>query len=33
MYVSDLTFASPKKLTDVNPQLRDIALGETEVIT
>jgi hypothetical protein len=31
--VSDLTFASPKKLTDVNPQLRDIALGETEVIT
>ena len=33
VYVSDLTFASPKKLTDVNPQLRDIALGETEVIT
>ena len=31
--MSDLTFASPKKLTDVNPQLRDIALGETEVIT
>ena len=23
VYVSDLTFASPKKLTDVNPQLRD----------
>jgi len=33
VYVSDLTFASPKKLTDINPQLRDIALGETEVIT
>ena len=33
VYVSDLTFASPKKLTDVNPQLKDIALGETEVIT
>ena len=33
VYVSDLTFASPKKLTDVNPQLRDIALGETEVVT
>ena len=33
VYVSDLTFASPRKLTDVNPQLREIALGETEVIT
>jgi dipeptidyl aminopeptidase/acylaminoacyl peptidase len=33
VYVSDPTFASPKKLTDLNPQLRDIALGETEVIT
>jgi dipeptidyl aminopeptidase/acylaminoacyl peptidase len=33
VYVSDLTFASPKKLTDINPQIRDIALGETEVIT
>ena len=33
VHVSDLTFASPRKLTDVNPQLRDIALGETEVIT
>ena len=33
VYVSDLTFASPKKLTDVNPQVRDFALGETEVIT
>ena len=33
VYVSDLTFASPKRLTDINPQLRDIALGETDVIT
>ena len=33
VYVSDLTFASPKKLTDINPQLGNIALGETEVIT
>jgi dipeptidyl aminopeptidase/acylaminoacyl peptidase len=33
VYVSDLTFASPKKLTDLNPQLANIALGETEVIT
>ena len=33
VYVSDLTFASPKKLTDLNPQLSSIALGETEVIT
>jgi len=33
VYVSDLTFASPKKLTDLNPQVRDLALGETEVIT
>ena len=33
VYVSDLTFAAPKKLTDVNPQVRDLALGETEVIT
>ena len=33
VYVSDLTFASPKKLTDINPQLRSIAFGETEVIT
>ena len=33
VHVSDLTFASPRKLTDVNPQVRDLALGETEVIT
>jgi len=33
VHVSDLSFASPRKLTDINPQLRDLALGETEVIT
>jgi dipeptidyl aminopeptidase/acylaminoacyl peptidase len=33
VHVSDLTFRSPRKLTDVNPQVRDLALGETEVIT
>ena len=33
VYVSDLTFASPRKLTDVNPQVRNLALGETEVVT
>ncbi len=33
VHVSDLTFAAPRKLTDVNPQVRNIALGETEVIT
>jgi dipeptidyl aminopeptidase/acylaminoacyl peptidase len=33
LYISDLSFASPRKLTDVNPQVRDLALGETEVIT
>jgi dipeptidyl aminopeptidase/acylaminoacyl peptidase len=33
VYVSDATLAQPKQLTDVNPQLRDIALGETEVVT
>jgi dipeptidyl aminopeptidase/acylaminoacyl peptidase len=32
VYVSDLSFASPRKLTDVNPQTRDFALGQTEVI-
>ena len=32
-YVSDLTFTSPRKLTDVNPQVRGLALGETEVVT
>jgi len=33
VHVGDLTFASPKKLTDLNPQLRDLALGETEIVT
>ena len=33
MYVDDATFSSPRKLTDVNPQLRDVALGETEVVS
>ncbi len=31
--VSDMTFASPKKLTNTNPQLANLALGETEVVT
>jgi dipeptidyl aminopeptidase/acylaminoacyl peptidase len=33
VYISDLTFTSPRKLTDVNPQMRDFALGETEIVT
>jgi dipeptidyl aminopeptidase/acylaminoacyl peptidase len=33
VYVSDLRFAAPRKLTDVNPQLGALALGETEVVT
>lgn len=33
VHVGDLTFASPRKLTDLNPQLRDIAMGETEIVT
>jgi len=33
IYVSDLTFTSPRKLTDVNPQVRGFALGETEIVT
>ena len=33
VHVSDLTFASPRKLTDVNPQIRNLSLGETEVVT
>jgi dipeptidyl aminopeptidase/acylaminoacyl peptidase len=32
VYVSDLRFASPKKLTTINPQLADVALGESEII-
>jgi dipeptidyl aminopeptidase/acylaminoacyl peptidase len=33
VYVSKAPFSSEQKLTDVNPQLRDIALGETEIVT
>jgi dipeptidyl aminopeptidase/acylaminoacyl peptidase len=33
VYVSGADFASPKKLTTVNPQVADLALGDTEVIT
>ena len=33
VYSSDATFASPRKLTDANPQLASMALGESEVVT
>ena len=33
VYSTDASFALPRKLTDVNPQLASIALGESEVIT
>jgi dipeptidyl aminopeptidase/acylaminoacyl peptidase len=33
VYVSDASFASPVKLTDLNPQVRGLALGETEVVS
>src|SRR5438045_661898 len=33
VYSSDAAFASPRKLTDVNPQLAAISLGESEVVT
>jgi dipeptidyl aminopeptidase/acylaminoacyl peptidase len=33
VHVADLTFATPRKLTNVNPQAADFALGESEVIT
>ena len=33
VYTSDVAFASPRKLTDANPQLASMALGETEVVT
>lgn len=32
VYVSDLSFQAPSKLTDVNPQTREFTLGQTEVI-
>ncbi len=33
VYVAELTGMAPKKLSDVNPQIRDFALGETEIVT
>ena len=33
VYVSDATFANPRKLTNVNPQIAGFTLGETEVIS
>ena len=33
VYSSDGTFASPRKLTEANPQLANLALGESEVVT
>jgi dipeptidyl aminopeptidase/acylaminoacyl peptidase len=33
VYVGNLTFTAPRKLTDLNPQLSALALGETEVVT
>jgi dipeptidyl aminopeptidase/acylaminoacyl peptidase len=32
VYVSDLKFGAPKRMTTINPQIANIALGETEVI-
>jgi dipeptidyl aminopeptidase/acylaminoacyl peptidase len=33
IYVTDPSFASPRRLTNTNPQLAEIAQGDTEVIT
>lgn len=33
VYSSDASFTSPHKLTDANPQLATIALGESEIVT
>jgi dipeptidyl aminopeptidase/acylaminoacyl peptidase len=33
LYVTDPSFANLKRLTNTNPQLTDIAQGETEVVT
>jgi dipeptidyl aminopeptidase/acylaminoacyl peptidase len=33
VYVTDAAFGTFKKLTDTNPQTREFALGETEVVT
>lgn len=32
IFVSDLTFASPKRVTTLNPQIASLALGQTEVV-
>jgi dipeptidyl aminopeptidase/acylaminoacyl peptidase/outer membrane biosynthesis protein TonB len=32
-YVTDLSFANPKKITDVNPQMKDYAWGTSELIS
>jgi len=33
VYVSDAAFTAPKRLTTTNPQLANLALGESEVVT
>lgn len=33
VYVTDAAFSAPQRLTTTNPQLANVALGETEVIT
>lgn len=33
VYVTDLQFSAPRRLTEINPQTKDFALGETEVLT
>ena len=33
VFLTDASFATPKRLTSTNPQLANVALGETEVIT
>ena len=33
IYVTDPSFATPRRLTNTNPQLADIAQGDTEVLT
>ncbi len=33
VYVSDARFGAPRRVTDVNPQVRALALGETEIVT
>ena len=33
VYVADSSFAGPRRVSDANPQARDFALGDTEVLT